>query len=118
VSRAPGGKPSVEAPEAPEASGASGLGPDGKPSEAGVPLTETGIGVRLCKGWKETLEGNTVAMSFKEYLKAVVRKLAYIKCSQEIAGGKCYGLDSELYVLRVPRKDSLQDLCGVILSMP
>jgi hypothetical protein len=28
-----------EAPEVPEASGASGLGPDGKPSEAGVPLT-------------------------------------------------------------------------------
>jgi hypothetical protein len=36
VSGAPGGKPSGEAPEA---SGASGLGPDGKPSEAEVPLT-------------------------------------------------------------------------------
>jgi hypothetical protein len=68
-------------------------------------MNQTGIGVRLGKGWKETLEGNAAAMSSKEYLKAVVRKLAYTKCSQEIAGGKRYGL--ELYVLRVLRKDSL-----------
>jgi hypothetical protein len=42
VSGALGGKPSGEAPKAPKASGASGTsgsGPDGKPSEAGVPLT-------------------------------------------------------------------------------
>jgi hypothetical protein len=62
------------------------------------------------------LEGNATAMSFKIYLKAIVRKLAYTKCSQEIAGGKCYGLEPD--VLRVPQKDPLQDLCGVILSMP
>jgi hypothetical protein len=63
-------------------------------------LNETGIGVWLRKGWKETLEGNATAMSFKKYLKAIVRKLAYTKCLQEIAGGKRYGL--EPYLLRVP----------------
>jgi hypothetical protein len=52
VSGALGGKPSEvsgaspdgKASEVPEAAGASGSGLDGKPSEAGVPLTYMGFG--------------------------------------------------------------------------